>query len=147
MNEILKILDIKGEIKKEDLYSLLKTNSQKINSEIFKKIKSFNEIDDFFYNYSSQTFLLKFLNKEKFNFSKNYDEFYTSFDSNIEQYISCFIQIIISIKLILETHEILNKVFLTSKQYLLKLKIEQQIENNSQENLFFSLKIYYIFLG
>ena len=136
MKEILKILDRKGEMKKKDIFGLLKTNSKKINSLITKKVKSFSNIDDFLNHYSNQTTLLKLLNESEFNYSKNYDELLSSFDSNIEQYISCFTQIIISIKLIFKAQEILNKVFLISKQYLSKLKIEQQIENISQENLF-----------
>ena len=136
MEEILKILDSKENIKTEEIYSLLKTNSQKINYEIFKKIESFDKIDDFFIHYSNQTPLLELLKNIEFNSSKNYDEIFSSFDSNVEQYISCFIQVIISIKLILESQEILKKILLSSKQYVLKLKIEQQIENISQEKLF-----------
>ena len=136
MVEILKIVDTKGDIKIKDMYNLLKTNSPKINFEIAQKIQTFNKIDEFFNHYSIQTSLFELLNKVEFNSSKNYDGIFSSFDLNIEQYISCFTQMIISIKLILKTQEILNKIFLTSKKYLLKLKIEQQIENISQDNLF-----------
>ena len=140
MKETLNVLNIKGEMKTEEIYNLLKTNSKKINSEISKKIKSFKKIDDFFNHYSYQTSLFELLNKVEFNSSKNYDEIFSSFDLNIEQYISCFTQIIISIKLILKTQEILNKIFLSSKQYLTKLKIQKQVENISQENLFFFIE-------
>ena len=140
MEEVLNVLDITGEMKIDEVYSLLKTNSKKINSEISKKIKSFKKIDDFLNHYSNKTSLFELLNKVEFNSSKNYDELFSSFDSNVEKYISCFTQIIISIKLILETQEILKKIFLTSKQYLSKLKIEQQIENISEENLIFFIK-------
>ena len=136
MEKILKILYAKEELKRKQIYELLKTSSKKVNSEISKKIKSFNKIDDFFNHYSNQISLLKLLNKAELNFSKNYDELFSSFNSNIEHYISCLTQIIISIKLILKTQEILNKIFLSSKQCLLKLKNEHQIENISQDNLF-----------
>ena len=36
----------------------------------------------------------------------------------------------------MKTREILNKIFFSTKKYLIKLKLEQNIENNSQENLF-----------
>ena len=137
MEEILKALDTKEGMKTKEIYGLLKTNSKKINSEISKKIKSFNKIGDFFGHYSSQTHLLELLKIAEFNSTKNYDEIFSSFDSNIEKYISCFTQVILSIKLILKTQEILNKILLSSKHYLLKLKIEKQIENLSQENFFF----------
>ena len=140
MEEILKILDTKGEMKRNELYGLLKTKSKKINSEISKKIKSFNNIGDFFSHYSKQNPLFELLNEVKLYSSKNYDEMFLSFDSNIEQYISCLSEIIISIKLILKAQEILKKVYLSSKQYLLKLKIKNQIENISQENLFFFIE-------
>ena len=140
MKDILNILDIKGEMKVKEIYSLLKTNSQEINSEIFTKIKSFKKINDFFNHYSNRTSLLKLLNEVEFNSSKNYEEILSSFDSNIEKYISCLIQIIISLKLILKTQEILKKIFLSTKQFFLKLKNEQQIENIHQENLFFFIE-------
>ena len=140
MEEIIKILDTKAEMKRNELYGLLKTKSKKINSEISKKIKSFNNIGDFFSHYSKQNPLFELLNEVKLYSSKNYDEMFLSFDSNIEQYISCLSEIIISIKLILKAQEILKKVYLSSKQYLLKLKIKNQIENISQENLFFFIE-------
>ena len=124
-------------MKTKEIYNLLKTNSKKINSELSKKIKTFKKVDDFFNYYSNKTYLLKLLHKIEFISSKNYDELFSSFNSNIEQYIFCYTQIIISIRLILKEEELLNKIFLSSKKYLLKLKIEQQIENISQENLFF----------
>ena len=140
MEEILKILERKGEIKRKEIYGLLKTNSHQINFEISKKIKSFNKIDDFFNHYSNQTSLFELLNKVELHSSKDYDKLFSTFESNIEQYISCFSQLIISIKLILKTQEILNKIYLSSKQYLSKLKIENQIENIFQENLFFFIE-------
>ena len=140
MQEILKVLDTKGGMKTKEIYSLLKTNSKKLNSEIIKKIKSFNKIDDFFNHYSNKTSLFELLNKVEFNSSKNYDETFSSFNSNIEKYISCFTQIIISIELILKTQGLLNKIFLSSKQYLSQLKSEKKIENISQDNLFFLIE-------
>ena len=140
MKEILKLLDPKEEMKSKEVYNLLKTNSKKLNSELSKKIKSFKKINDFFNRYSNQTYLFELLNKVEFNTSKNYDELFSSFDSNIEKYIFCFTQIIISIKVILKTQELLNKIFLSSKQYLSKLKTENKIENISQENLFFFIE-------
>ena len=140
MEKILKAVDTNGEMKKKEIYKLLKTNSQKINSEISKKIKSFNKIDDFIDHYSNKTPLLEFLNCMEFNSSKNYGKIFSSFDSNIEQYISCLIQINIAIKLIFKLQEILNKIFISSKKYLLKLKLEQRIESVSQKNLFSFIK-------
>ena len=140
MEDILKLLDVKGEMKKKEIYRLLKTNSKKINSEISKKIKSFKKIDDFLIYYSNKSSLLDLLNKIESNSFKNFDEIFSSFDPNIELYISCFTQIIISVKLILKTQEILNNILSSSKQYLSKLKMEQKIENISQKNLFFFIE-------
>ena len=136
MDEILSGLNIEGDMKKEEIYNLLKTNSSKLNSEISNKIKSLSKSKDFFNHYSNKTSLYELLYKSEFINSKNYDGIFSSFDSNIESYISCFTIIILSIKLFLKTQEILNKIFLSSKKYLKKLKIEDKIENVSQENLF-----------
>ena len=136
METILKVIEINGEMKTKEIFNLIKTNSQKINFEIIKKIEAFSKIDDLFNYYSNKTCLLEFLNKVECN----NDERFSSFDSSIDQYISCFTQIFIFIKLIFKIQEILNKVFLSSKQYLSKLKIEKQIENISQENLFFFIE-------
>ena len=140
MEDILDILDAKGEMKKNELYGLLKTNSKIINSEILKKIKFFNKIDDFFGHYSKQTPLFELLNKIELSSSKNYDEKFLTFDSATEQYISCLTQIILSIKIILKAQEILYKIFISSKQYLSELKTDHQIENISQDNLFYIIE-------
>ena len=38
MEEIIKVLNIKLDMDKKEIYNLLKTNSQKVNSEIAKKL-------------------------------------------------------------------------------------------------------------
>ena len=136
MKEILKELNSKEDLKTKEIFYLLKTNSQKVNSEISKKIKFFNKTDDFFNHYSNQMPIFEFLNKLEFNSSNNYDGVFSSFESNLEQYISYFVQIIISIKITLRAKEILNKIFLSLKQYLSNLKSKKQVENISKENLF-----------
>ena len=136
MEKILKVVNTNKGMTKKEIFKLLETNSQKINSEISKKIKSFDKIDDFVNRYSNKTPLLEFFNKIGSNSSQNYDDDFLSFDSNIEQYISCFTQIIISLKLVFKIQEILNKIFLSSKKKLSKLKNEQHIENISQKNIF-----------
>ena len=66
METILKVIEINGEMKTKEIFNLIKTNSQKINFEIIKKIEAFNKIDDLFNYYSNKTCLLEFLNKLQF---------------------------------------------------------------------------------
>ena len=137
MLNIIKCIDVNGKINTTDLFSLLKTKSQKSNSEIFSKLQNFNKFPDFC-NYYLNIDSVKYFNslhQLEYNFSNNVDTS-SSFETYIEQYISYSTKIILSINLLLKIHETLNKILISSKKKLNSLKIKNQIENSNQENLF-----------
>ena len=99
-------IDINGKLDREIIYNLFKTHSFKINKEISEKIDNFKYNMDFFEFYSNEN-IKNLLNI--FKLSENNDELFSSFKSDIEQYISCISQIILSIKLFLKIYDILKK--------------------------------------
>ena len=133
--DIIKSIDINGEIKINDLFGLLKTKSQKTNTEIFSKIKNFNSFPDFCNYYLDQVSLKYFGNLQKtiYDFSKDYT---TSKVGTVEQYISCTTKVILSLSLLLKIQDVLNKILTSTKKELNSLKIKNNIENLYQENLF-----------
>ena len=137
-NEINSI-DMNGKLDHEELYNLFKTHSLKINKKIFKKINNFKYNMDFFKFYSNED-IKNLLNIFELKLSENNDEFFSSFKSDIEQYIACISQIILSIKLFLKTHDILMKIVINAKNYLSKLKYQNKLENCNQDYLFLYLE-------
>ena len=143
MLDIIKCIDINGNINTSDLFSLLKTKSQKSNDEIFSKLQNFSNFSDFSNYYLNKDYSKNFkcLNKLILNFS-NYDDMTSSFETTTEQYISYLIQTILSLNLLLKTQEILNEILISYKNKLNSLKTKNQIENSNQENLFNLIDIF-----
>ena len=137
-NEINSI-DMNGKLDHEELYNLFKTHSLKINKKIIKKINNFKYNMDFFKFYSNED-IKNLLNIFELKLSENNDEFFSSFKSDIEQYIACISQIILSIKLFLKTNDILMKIVINAKNYLSKLKYQNKLENCNQDYLFLYLE-------
>ena len=137
MLNIIKNIDVNGKINTTELFTILKTKSQKSNAEIFSKIQNFNKFPEFF-NYYLNKDSVKYFNclHQFIHGFSNIDVTSSSFETTIEQYISYSTKIILSINLLLKIHEILNKILISSKKKLNSLKIKNQIENSNQENLF-----------
>ena len=135
MNDKINFIDGNGKLDHEELYKLLKTHSSKTNKKISEKIDIFKHNLDFFEFYSNKE-IKKLLNIFKLKLSENNDEYFSSFKSHIDQYISCMCQIILSIKLFLKTQDTLSKIVISAKNHLSKLKYEKKIENHNQNNLF-----------
>ena len=137
MLNIIKNIDVNGKINTTELFTILKTKSQKSNVEIFSKIQNFNKFPEFF-NYYLNKDSVKYFNclHQFIHGFSNIDITSSSFETTIEQYISYSTKIILSINLLLKIHEILNKILISSKKKLNSLKIKNQIENTNQENFF-----------
>ena len=137
MINTIKFIDINNKLNIADLFSLLKTKSQKSNNEILSKLQNFNTFPDFCNYYINQDSIKYFncLQKLIHDFS-NENHTTSSFESTIEQYISCLTKIILLINLLFKIQEILNKISISSKNKLNTLKIKNQIENLNQESLF-----------
>ena len=139
MKDKINFIDMNGKLNHEELYNLFKTYSFKRNKEISEKINNFKNNMDFFKFYSNKD-IKNLLNIFKFKLSENNDELFSSFKSDIEQYIFCISQIILSIKLFLKIHDILTKIVINAKNHLTKLKYENKLENYNQDYLFLYLE-------
>ena len=115
----------------EEIYDLFKTNSSKVNKEISKKIETFKFNMDFFKYYANKD--IKNL-LHIFELKLSDDELFSSFKSDIDQYISCISQIILTIKLFLKIQDILTKMVINAKNQLSKL--ENILKNSNQNYLF-----------
>ena len=138
MKDKINFIDINEKLDHEEIYNLFKTHSSKINKEISEKIDIFKYNIDFFGFYSNED-MKNLLNIFKLNLFERNDENFSLFKSDIEQYISCMCQIILSIKLFLKIQDILSKIVINAKKHLSKLKYENKIENYNQDNLFLYL--------
>ena len=98
MEDKINFIDISGKLNHEEIYNLFKTRSSKINKEISEKIDIFKKNIDFFEFYSNKN-IKTLLNIFRFQISENNDESFSLFKSDIERYISCISQILLSIKL------------------------------------------------
>ena len=142
MMDILKSIDIYGEININDLFGLLKTKSQKSNSEIFDKIKNFNSFPDFCNYYLNQDSLKYFGNLQKIIYDFSKVDYTTSIIGTVERYISCTTKVLLSLSLLLKIQDALNKILTSTKKELKSLKIKNQIENLYQENLFYMIDFF-----
>lgn len=136
MMDEINSLDIKGVVKLEKILPLFKTNSSNSNRIINEKIKTFQKTYDFLNNFTNvkTKHLLNIIDKE-YSYLSGKNCFNSKYDSKIDEYISCLVHIILSIKLLITTQEIINNILISSKNNLLKLKQENQIKNTNQENL------------
>ena len=139
MKDKINFIDMNEKLDHEEIYNLIKTHSSKANKEISEKINMFKYNMDFFKFYSNEE-LKNLLNIFELKISENNDESFSSFKSDIEQYMSCISQIILSIKLFLKTQDILSKTIINAKNNLSKLKYENKLENDNQDYLFLYLE-------
>ena len=139
MKDKINSIDMNRNLDREKIYSLFKTHSLKVNKEISEKIERFKCNIDFFEFYSNKE-IKYLLNIFKLKLFEKNDEFISSFKSNIEQYISCISQIILTIKIFFKTYDILRITAINAKNYLSKIKIKDKIENYNQDYLLLYLE-------
>ena len=139
MKDKINSIDMNGKLDHEEIFSLFKTRSLKTNKEISEKINNFKYNLDFFEYYSNKD-IKKLLNILKLKLPENNGEPISSFKSKIELYISYISQIVLSIKLFYKTYDILINTVINAKNYLSKIKFEENIENYNHDNLFLYLE-------
>ena len=139
MKDKINSIDLNGKLDHEEIYYLYKTDSSEANIEISGRIDTFKHNMEFFEYYANKD-IKNLLNIFDLKLSENNDEYFPSFKSDIEQYISCISQIILSIKLLLKTQDVLSKTFVITKNQLSKLKNENKLENYNQDYLFLYLE-------
>ena len=137
MRDKINSIDISGELDHDKMYNLFRTHSSKANKEIFEKINIYKNTIDFFEFYSNKD-IKTLLNI--FNLKVSDDEFFSPFKSDIKLYISTISQIILAIKLLFKSQEILTKIIINSKSILSKLKTKNNLENYYQDHLFIYLE-------
>ena len=135
MKNKINAIDMNKKLNLEQIYNLFKTHSSKVNKQISEKIGNFKYNKDFFKFYSNKDSENLFRIFE-YKLSENNNESFSSFKSDIEQYISSIAQIIVSIKLFIKIQDILIINFNEAKNHLSKLKYENELENYSQDDLF-----------
>ena len=139
MKEKINSICLNKELDHKKIYNLFNTHSSKVNKKISEKIGIFKNTMDFFEFYSNKD-IKNLFNIFEIKLSENNDEFFSSFNSDIDKYISCISQIILSIKLFLKTKDILTEIVIKAKNNLSKLKYENKLENNNQDYLFLYLE-------
>ena len=123
-------------MKLDELFTIIKTKSSKMNELIGKKIESFENIDNFLTYYSDKKsndllFIIDKLNDV--NLSEKEDN--SKPDLIVEKYIYNLIRAILSVKIITKIEKILENILITSKKNLIKLKLENHIQNHNQKKL------------
>lgn len=140
MINIIDLIGIKGEIKKEGMFNFFKSNTAEINSEIYKIIQRSSKITDFCdycSNKNNNFGLINILQIIESYFSKNCsDKSFSSFESKMDEYIFCISQLFLSIEFFLKVEDIINKMLICSKKKLYKLSEKNKIQNCNQYNLF-----------
>ena len=139
MKDKINSININGKLDREKLFNLFKTHSSKINKEISEKIDIFIHNKDFFEFYSNND-IKKLLYIFKLKISEDNDIPFSSFRSDIDQYISSISQIFLSIKLFFKIQDILTKIVVKAKNNLSKLKYENKIDNYNHDYLFLYLE-------
>ena len=110
-----------GKLDHEQIYNLFKTNSSKENKKISEKIDIFKNNIDFFEYYANKD-IKNLLNIFGLKLLENNIGSSSSFKSDIEEYISCISQIILSIKLFFKTRDILKKMLINAKNKKIIIK-------------------------
>ena len=139
MKDKVNSIDMNGKLDHEKIYNLFRTYSSKTNKQISEKIDIFKQNIDFFRFYSNRDIKNLFYIFE-LKLPENDDESFSSFKSDIEQYIYCISQIILSIKLFLKIQNILKKIVIDAENYLSTLKFKNKLENYNQDYLFLYLE-------
>lgn len=138
MYEENKKIDLFGEIKLDNLYQLLKTNSSKMNLEILSKLQNFNSSKEFF-----KYFIKKDINKFKENLSNFISDLSSlvnqnndiHFEFKEEQYISDFSFIFFLFNFLSKINEALKEIINKTKYNLTKLYEKYQLDENYKEKI------------
>ena len=139
MKDKIDFINMNGKLDHKEIYNLFKTSSSKLNKEISEKIGNYKYNMDFFGFYSNTNIKNLFYILE-LKLSENNEEFFSSFESDTEQYISCISHIFLSKILFLKIHEILTNIMISAKNHLAKLNIGKIVENDSPDYSLLSLE-------
>lgn len=138
MFDFIKSMDIYGDFKSNEIYSLFKTDSSELNLKLFSSLQQFHKTNEFFNYYSKQDCqnVLDIFNDLTSIISKIYEEDKNNtFKSEIDKYLTDISKIIYLLYLIQKNNELLCNLLQNTKKYLKKFYIENQNKSNLKEKI------------
>jgi len=138
MLDFIKSLNLTEELKNNELYYLLKTDSSETNLQILSSLEKYNSNEELLNYYTGQN-LASVINKFN-NISSTAtkicnDEEKNESNSDTEKYISEFSRIIFLFSLIQKNNELLGNLLMETKKYLKKFYIDCNIQKAMKEKI------------
>jgi len=138
MLDFIKSLNLNEELKNNEIYHLLKTDSSETNIQILSSLEKYNSYEDLLNYYTGQDFasVLNIFNNLSTTVNKIcHDEEKNESISNIEKYISEFSRIIFLLSLIQKNNELLGNLLMETKKYLKKFYLDCKVQKSMKEKI------------
>ena len=135
--ETIKLNELIGKLKIDEIYYFYKTSSPETNLEILSCLKKYQSYIDFFSYYTDTDIkcLLNLLNELDRNLMFIFNQKLNKFSTNTENYISEISKIILTLNLIQKNQEMLNSIISKIKLYFKEKLINFKFDNVHQEKL------------
>ena len=138
MLEFIKSLNLTEEVKNNEIYYLLKTDSSETNLQILSSLEKYNSNEELLNYYTGQNLasILNIFSNLSLTVTKICnDEEKNKSISDIEKYISKFLRIIFLFSLIQKNNELLSNLLMETKKYLKKFYIDCNIQKAMKEKI------------
>jgi hypothetical protein len=138
MLDFIKSLNLTEELKNNEIYDLLKTDSSETNLQILSSLEKYNSNEELINDYTGQNLaaILNIFNNLSSTVTKLCnDEEKNESISDIEKYISGFSRIIFLFSLIQKNNELLSNLLMETKKYLKKFYIDCNIQKAMKEKI------------
>ena len=137
MYEVIKSIEISEELKINEFYKLLKTNSSNMNLEIFSKLQTFSTAAELFKHYMNEDIKIYYQNTDNFiqQLSSIINKENNKFDSMTDKYISDFSYILLLLNIISKLNDSLKEIIKNTKNALSKIsdKYSCYLDKSKQE--------------
>ena len=137
MYEVIKSIEISEELKINEFYKLLKTNSSNMNLEIFSKLQTFSTAAELFKHYMNEDIKIYYQNTDNFiqQLSSIINKENNKFDSMTDKYISDFSYILLLLNIISKLNDSLTEIIKNTKNALSKIsdKYSSYLDKSKQE--------------
>jgi len=138
MLDFIKSLNLNEELKYNEIYHLLKTDSSETNIQILSSLEKYNSYEELLKYYTGQDFssVLNIFNNLSTTVNKICnDEEKNESISDIEKYISEFSRIIFLLSLIQKNNELLGNLLMETKKYLKKFYLDCKVQKSMKEKI------------
>jgi len=138
MLDFIKSLNLNEELKNNEIYHLLKTDSSETNLQILSSLEKYNSYEELLKYYTGQDFssVLNIFNNLSTTVNKICnDEEKNESISDIEKYISEFSRIIFLLSLIQKNNELLGNLLMETKKYLKKFYLDCKVQKSMKEKI------------